>query len=78
MDQIMAFLGWATLVHIILLCLMSIVMVVLRDWAAGIHARMFGIPEESIQLEYFRYLAQYKILVIVFFLVPYLVLRFGW
>jgi hypothetical protein len=77
MEQVMTFLGWATLVHVVLLCLMSIVMIILRDWAASIHARMFRIPEESIKIEYFRYLAQYKILVIVFFLVPYLVLRFG-
>jgi len=36
---------------------------------------MFSLPEEDLSRAYFQYLAQYKIVVVVFNFVPYLALR---
>ena len=69
------FLGWATLFHFVLLGVIALAVLILRKWMMGIHGRMFDLDEATLNQQYFQYIAQYKILVIVFFLVPYLVLR---
>jgi len=47
----------------------------MRGSIGSIHASMFKLEQEDLSKAYFRYLANYKILVIVFNLVPYLALR---
>jgi len=37
---------------------------------------MFGLDPEDVSRDYVRYLAQYKIAIIVFSLVPYIALKF--
>ena len=46
-----------------------------RDWASKVHAKMFQIDDASVRQVYFRYLAYYKIAILVFNLVPYVALR---
>ena len=46
-----------------------------RRFLAAVHQKWFGLSELDLQREYFRYLANYKILTLVFNLVPYLALR---
>ena len=46
------------------------------NWASKIHAKMFGIDEESVRQMYFQILSMYKIAFIVLNLVPYLALSF--
>jgi len=74
-ETITTFLGWATLVHFALLAVISIAVISLRGWMIGIHGRMFDMDAAELNRQYFQYIANYKILVITFFLVPYLVLR---
>ena len=68
-------LAWCSLFNIVLLLVSSVGVLVLRGPISGIHAKMFGVERRDIRAEYFRYLANYKILVLVFNVVPYLVLR---
>jgi hypothetical protein len=49
--------------------------VLMRSTAMKIHGKMFGLSEEVLSKEYFRYLANYKIAIYIFNLVPYLALR---
>ena len=74
-EQWTTFLGWSTLVHVGLLIVMALFLMVGRDWAARMHSAMFGVELARLPMVYFGYVAIYKILVIVFALVPYLVLR---
>lgn len=76
-EDFVTFLGWATLVHFVLLAVIAGALIGFRQWIIGVHQRMFAIDEAALNLAYFQYLAGYKILVLVFFLVPYLVLRLG-
>ena len=69
------FLGWCTVINFGLLVLASIMLVAFRGAVGGIHRRMFGLDEASLQRAYFGYLANYKIAIIVLNLVPYLALR---
>ena len=74
-DQWTAFFGWSTLVHTVLLCLTTLILIAARDWAAGIHARLFGIERGTLPEFYFAYLAIWKVGIILFALVPWVVLR---
>ena len=68
-------LAWSALINIGVLLFATVMIVLLRDTVTKIHARMFGLDEKDIAREYFRYLANYKIAILVFSLVPYLAIR---
>ncbi len=70
------FLGWCTAINMGLLGLSTIVLMAFRKPILRFHGRVSGLESQDLLREYFRYLANYKIAVIVFNLVPYLVLRF--
>jgi hypothetical protein len=70
-----AFLGWCTLINLAFLGIATLALTVMRGAILSIHRRMFGIAEKDLLLLYMQYLANYKIVVLVFNLVPYLALR---
>lgn len=69
-----SFLGWATLAHFALLCICALCLFIFRDLAVRLHARWFGINPEALPVIYFKFLANYEVLVIAFFFVPWFVL----
>jgi len=69
------FLGWCSVINIGLLMFSVIFVVSLRCPISRIHAKMFNLDESNLSYAYFKYLAQYKIIVIVFNIVPYFALR---
>lgn len=74
LDTLREFLGWCSLINIGLLMFSTIMLIAMRDTVTGIHRSLFRIDEEALHQAYFRYLANYKIAVIVFNIVPYLAL----
>ena len=69
------FLGWCSVINIGLLIFSGIFVVLFRGPISLIHAKMFNLDESNISRAYFQYLAQYKIAIIVFNIVPYFALR---
>ena len=69
------FLGWCSVINIGLLIFSSILVVSLRGPISRIHAKMFNLDESDLSRGYFQYLAQYKIVIIVFNIAPYFALR---
>ncbi len=69
------FLGWCTLLNFALLVIASIALAVARKPILAIHGRLMGLESESLKVSYFNYLANYKVLILVFNLIPYLALR---
>ena len=74
-EQLTTFLGWCTIVNVIVLFLAGIGVMSLRNWMVGIHSSMFGIGESQLANQYFQYLANYKIAIFIFNLAPYVALR---
>ena len=74
-DILREVLGWCAVINIGLLIFSAIFVVSLRGPISRIHAKMFNLNESDISLAYFRYLAQYKIAIIVFNIIPYFALR---
>jgi len=73
--QLTAFLAWCTAINFVLLILATIALVSLSGVVTRVHGALFGLPGIILHEQYFQYLAQYKILIIMFNLVPYLALR---
>jgi len=74
-DMLRGVLGWCSVINIGLLMFSSIFVIALRGTASCIHGKMFNLDEKYLSQAYFQYLAQYKIAIIVFNVVPYFALR---
>lgn len=74
-DALTTFFGWCSIINIILLMFTSIMLIVWKDPVSKIHARLFALKQEQVLQEYFQYLANYKIAVLVLNIVPYLALK---
>lgn len=67
--------GWMAVINIAVLCLSALLLMVMKDWVAGLHARLFGLEEARVRQAIYVWLGNYKILTLIFALVPYLALR---
>lgn len=75
LEQLTTFFAWNSAINIGLLLLATLFLTVMRDWVMGIHSSMTGVDKADLPKLYFQYLAGYKLLVLVFCVVPYIVLR---
>ena len=70
------FFGWCTLVNVAVLCFMTIMMASGGNrFAKRVHSRMFDVSEDQLDQVYFKYLANYKMAIMVFNLTPYIALK---
>ena len=74
-ESLTEFLGWCSVINIGMLTFSSIMVILFRVPASKIHAKMFNLNEKEVSSAYFRYLAQYKVAVIVLNVVPYFALK---
>ncbi|MFT5665318.1 MAG: hypothetical protein ACI9JR_002726 [Gammaproteobacteria bacterium] len=75
MQQLIDFFGWMTAVNVGLLILFSLLLGLMKDSISAIHGKMFSVSEDELKTIYIKYLANYKILILVFNLVPYIALK---
>jgi hypothetical protein len=74
-EMITEFLGWCSVVNIAMLFLSSILLIVMRRWIIKIHAKLSGVSEADLPSIYLQFLGNYKLLILMFNLVPYIALR---
>lgn len=68
-------LGWASVINVCILIIASISVMLLRNTMISLHGKMFGLDSVDLSRAYFQYIAQYKIAIFVFNLVPYIALK---
>jgi hypothetical protein len=68
-------LAWCSLINIVLLMAWFLGLVVARDWVHGLHGRWFRLTDEQFDAVHYAGMAFFKLTVLVFNIVPYLVLR---
>ena len=76
LDELQKFFGWCAVLNVGVLTFSTIMIVLCRSWIARFHGRLFGLDDSVLFRIYIQYLAQYKILTLVFFCVPWLALKF--
>lgn len=76
LSNLQAFLGWCTIINLCLLTLSFLSLLMMRTSIVKLHHKMLGVPEQHLAGYYFNLLGIYKLLIVVFNIVPYFVLRF--
>ena len=74
-DSLISFFGWMALINIGVLVFSTFFSILFRNTAHELHSKLFNIDKKELDLVYFRYLAHYKVLTIIFTIVPYFALR---
>ncbi|MEP2532980.1 DUF6868 family protein [Shimia sp.] len=75
LETLTTFFGWMTVVHFVILTIATLAMFLMRDWATGLHAKLFDLEEQQVRQTFYSWLATYKLLIFVFALVPWLALH---
>lgn len=75
LETLVSFLGWCSLINIGLLLFTTLLLKVAIEPITDIHSKIFGVQKSELPMTYFWYLAYYKIVILVFNLVPYIALR---
>ena len=74
-EIITEFLGWCSIINLGILMFTAVLLTVFNDAILKIHSKMFNLTKEYLQQIYFKYLAQYKIIIIIFNIIPYFALK---
>jgi len=72
LDQLTDLFKWMTIINIGLLSLSSLLIITLKNVMAKYHEKLFGVKQQHIALMAYAYLGMFKVLTIVFILVPYI------
>ncbi|MBD3633472.1 MAG: hypothetical protein HUJ23_01010 [Methylophaga sp.] len=70
-----ALFGWMTVINFALLIFSTLMLTVFRTSVIRIHTRVTGLEENALKPVYLYFLGFYKVLIILFNLVPYLALK---
>ena len=74
-QKLTAFFGWSSVINIAILCVTFFLLVAIRGVVLPIHSNIFGINAEDLAQIYFQWIGDYKTLIIIFNLVPYVSLK---
>lgn len=74
--ELAQFLGWFTLVNYSCLLFSFLMLSIFRSGVLSIHAATTGVAKEELPRLYFQFYSLYKILIMTFGLVPWIVLKF--
>lgn len=72
LDQLTEFFKWMTIINIGIFILSAVLTIALKKVVCRIHGNLFGIKEEKISIISYEYLGTYRVLILVFNIVPYI------
>lgn len=71
-DHLIEFFKWMSIINLGLFVFSTLIVMALRSLVVKIHSKMFGLSETQILNNIYSYLGMFKLLIIVFNLVPYI------
>jgi len=74
MEELQAFLGWSLVFNASLLIVWFVFFIFAHRWIYRMHSLWFDLPVESFNKVHYSGMAFYKLMIILFNLVPYLAL----
>lgn len=74
-ENLVLFFGWMSVINVSILFVSAIALALGKEKFASIHSSLFKLDKYDVKKQYFIYLAFYKILIIVFNIVPYIALK---
>ena len=76
-SELLHLLGWCSLIYLIFLLVWFFINIACHDWLYRLNSKWFDIPVEKFNLANYILLGAFKMMWLMFFIVPYLVLRAG-
>jgi hypothetical protein len=73
-NTIRTFFLWCTIINGAILIFAPLFCILARDWVCNIHNRLFKVSRETANMMLYSFIALYKMLWMVFNLVPYIAL----
>ncbi len=73
---LISFLGWSTLINLGILIYWFLMILFARRWVYDFHGRWFNLTESQLDVIHFGGMGVYKLLIVFFNLIPWLVLRY--
>ncbi|MGI9559051.1 MAG: DUF6868 family protein [Thermodesulfobacteriota bacterium] len=75
LEEFRAVLGWCALINYGLIILWLLFFKMAHGWMHKLHGKFFNMTPENVDSSHFKLMGIFEILVLIFNLVPYLVLR---
>ena len=75
LDILVTTLGWISVINFSVLILWFLVFVFAKTWYYNLTSKWFTIPEEKFDLIHYSLMGIFELVVIAFFLTPYIALR---
>ncbi|MCP4467252.1 MAG: hypothetical protein GY813_10945 [Halieaceae bacterium] len=75
LEVLTAIFGWCAVINIALLLFSSMWVTVFREFTKRLHSTLMQVDASELNAYYFQYLGNYKLLILVFNIVPYIALR---
>lgn len=73
-DLLLSFFGWCSVFSMALFILSALMLFAFRESIINLHSKLSGVDAEALPEIYFNYLGLFKVLIIIFNIVPYLAL----
>ena len=70
------FLFWCMIINLLLMTVSLVLVTAMRPMVVKIHSKMFSVPEDYVDKAIYAFLGVYKLLVFVFVIVPWIVVKF--
>ncbi len=74
LDIFKSFFMWCTIINAVFLTVMAIIFTLLRERITYFHSRLYGLPSQRVGSILYQLIGIYKILIILLFLIPWIVL----
>jgi len=74
-EALTTFFGWCSIINIAVMLLSTLAITLFRAPVVRIHSRTFQVNPDDLPMLYFNYLANYKIAIYMFNIVPYIALK---
>lgn len=68
------FFMWCTIINVALFAVSAVMIMAVPDFIYGIHGEWFHLPREAFNVILYAFLGLYKILILIFNVVPYVAL----
>jgi hypothetical protein len=74
LNFLVTFLGWCSVINLVILSFSSVLLIGFGNNITRLQSRLIGIDENKLLPLYLNYLGNYKIMILIFNLVPYFAL----
>lgn len=71
-NEITTFFGWCTVINMGIYLFSAFFMIAFKEFTINLHSKLMGIDATELPSLYFKYMGNYKIVIIAFNLVPYI------